>query len=173
MSNFQSVAQMNIAFGNEAGTPRSIDLDCIRGQSKSIGHEFVELMVALGADPDQARGLVAAIDALRFSGTVDLDQVRDSLCDIHVFAYGAHHLMGIDADSDMASVIHGVMTRFVKNEADREATIQKHAANGVTDVYFIGEYPTMVMKSARDQPDAPKGKFLKSASYVEPTFYAV
>jgi hypothetical protein len=26
----------------------------------------------------------------------------------------------------------------------------------------------MVMKSASDQPDAPKGKFLKSASYSEP-----
>ena len=47
------------------------------------------------------------------------------------------------------------------------------AAAGVTDVYFEGEYPTMIMKSASDQPDAPKGKFLKSASYKEPVFYPV
>src|SRR3546814_4110464 len=31
----------------------------------------------------------------------------------------------------------------------------------------------MVMKSGADQPDAPKGKFLKSVSYREPEFYRV
>jgi hypothetical protein len=45
-----------------------------------------------------------------------------------------------------------------------------HTMKGVHDVYFEGEYPTMVMKSGSDQPDAPKGKFLKSASYKEPVF---
>lgn len=110
---------------------------------------------------------------IHYSGAANLDEVRDGLCDIHVFAYGAHHLMGIDADQDMNSVLDGVMTRFIKDEADKQATIAKHAAKGVFEVYFEGEYPVMVMKSAVDQPDAPKGKFLKSASYCEPEFHQV
>lgn len=171
MSNFQSVAEMNTAFGNEQGDPKSIDWARIRSQCRSIGHEFGEMLVALGADSTQVKGLVAMIDSIRYEGPVDLDQVRDSLCDIHVFGYGAHHLMGINADRDMGAVVDGVMTRFIKDEADREATVAKHAAKGVADVYFEGGFPKMVMKSASDQPDAPKGKFLKSASYAEPVFY--
>jgi hypothetical protein len=38
----------------------------------------------------------------------------------------------------MQDVISGVMTRFIKDEADKEATIALHAAKGVTDVYFEG-----------------------------------
>lgn len=53
------------------------------------------------------------------------------------------------------------------------AEIALHAARGVIEVYFEGDYPVMVMKSAVDQPDAPKGKFLKSASYSQPVFHAV
>jgi hypothetical protein len=173
MTNFQRVSQMNAAFGNEQGDRKSIGWDRIRSQCRNIGHEFAELLLALGADSAQVKDLVAKIDAVQFGGSVNLEQVRDSLCDIHVFGYGAHHLMGIDADRDMTGVIDAVMTRFVKDSADREATVAKHAAKGVTDVYFVGEYPTMVMKSASDQPDAPKGKFLKSASYAEPVFYPV
>ena len=158
MSNFRYVSLMNTAFGNCQGDPKNIDLDRIRSQSKSIGHEFAELMVALGAEADQVKALVSAIDALKFTGTFNLEQTRDSLCDMHVFGYGAHHLMGIDADRDMKAVVDGVMTRFIKSEPDRQATIAKHAAKGVTEVFFTGEYPTMVMKSA---------------SFVEPVFYAV
>ncbi|WP_199032703.1 hypothetical protein [Ralstonia sp. ASV6] len=171
VSNFERVAQMNVAFDNPQGDPRGIDWSRVRSQCKNIGHEFAELLVALGADKEEVDAIVQQIDALQFNSDVNLKQVRDSLCDVHVFGYGAHHLMGIDADRDMGSVIEGVMTRFVKNDADRAATIAKHASAGVTDVYFVGEYPTMVMKSASDQPDAPKGKFLKSASYTEPEFY--
>lgn len=69
--------------------------------------------------------------------------------------------------------VDGVMTRFIKDDADKQATQALHAANGVTDVYFEGEYPTMVMKSASDQPDAPKGKFLKSASYKQTVFPSI
>ena len=157
---------------NAASKALGAYLQACRDCNDGSGDEFGELMVALGADADQVTALVSAVDALRFSGGFNLEQTRDSLCDIHVFGYGAHHLMGIDADRDMTAVVDGVMTRFVKSEGDRQATIAKHAAKGVTDVYFVGEFPTMVMKSARDQPDAPKGKFMKSASYTEPTFYA-
>ncbi|MBK6006360.1 hypothetical protein JJB11_09680 [Ramlibacter ginsenosidimutans] len=70
----------------------------------------------------------------------------------------------------MDAVVDGVMTWFIRDEADKHATIALHAAGGVTHVYFEGEYPLMVMKSASDQPDAPKGRFLKSASYQDTVF---
>ncbi len=174
-TNFQSVAAMNTAFGNPRGNAASINRDRVRKQCLNITDELGELFIALGADETAIKAAVENLkwNAAKACGDLDLDQVRDALCDIHVFAYGAHHLMGIDADCDMGAVVDGVMTRFIKDEADKEATITKHAAAGVTDVYFEGEYPTMVMKSSVDQPDAPKGKFLKSASYREPIFAAL
>lgn len=171
LSNFQEVARMNAAFGNPAGDPANIDWQRVFKQCKSIGHEFVELLGALGVPVFRLEAITNAIDAAATVTPVDRDAVRDALCDVHVFAYGAHHLMGIDADRDMTSVVEGVMTRFMKDDADRIATVAKHAAKGVTDVYVEGHYPTMILKSGSDQPDAPKGKFLKSASYSEPVFY--
>ncbi len=164
---------MNEAFGNSKGNPQAISLDRVRSQTRNILDEFCELQIALGASHVAVQALRDAVKGIRYSEEVKLEDVRDGLCDIHVFAYGAHHLMGIDADQDMNSVVDGVMTRFIKDEADKQATITKHAAKGVTEVYFEGEYPVMVMKSAADQPDAPKGKFLKSASYCEPVFYGL
>jgi len=174
-TNFQSVATMNTAFGNPAGNAASIDWDRIRKQCLNIADEVGELFVALGADQSAVKHLVGALKwaASKQVNAVVPDGVRDALCDVHVFGYGAHHLMGIDADADMGAVVDGVMTRFIKDDADKEATIAKHAAVGVTEVYFEGDYPTMVMKSATDQPDAPRGKFLKSASYREPILAAL
>lgn len=171
-TNFQLVAAMNAAFGNPQGDPAAIDWGRVKKQCLNIADEFGELFIALGADPTLTKAAVANLKwtVSKSPNEVSPIGVRDALCDIHVFDYGAHHLMGIDADADMAAVVKGVMTRFIKDEADHAATIAKHAAAGVTDVYFEGEYPTMVMKSASDQPDAPKGKFLKSASYEEPVF---
>lgn len=169
---FQRVAAMNVAFGNKAGNPLAIDVQRVRSQCKNILDEFVELQKALGASPETLKPIIEAGKGLIYIGTdIDVDGARDALCDIQVFGNGAHHFMGYDADRDMNSVVDGVMTRFIKDEADKAATIAKHAAKGVTDVYFEGEFPTMVMKSAVDQPDAPKGKFLKSASFSEPVFY--
>ena len=99
-----------------------------------------------------------------------IDDTRDALCDIQVFANGAQHLMGVDGDDDMHAVVDGVMTRFIKDDADLKATMELHRAKGVSMVYFEGEFPKMIMKSAVDQPDAPKGKFLKSASYSNTVF---
>jgi hypothetical protein len=81
--------------------------------------------------------------------------------------------LGLDVDqqyADMDAVIKGVMTRFVKDEADWEATVALHESKGVAFTYSEGQYPTMIVKSAQDQPDAPKGKFLKSASYQNTVF---
>ncbi len=187
-SNFNKVAHMNEAFHNKRGDVRDLQLyqdeasgpdvgveynvnvwSKVRKQSLSIFDETFELMAALGVPLGNIEVAKAAVKAaMVFADIPNLPLVRDSLCDIHVFAYGAHHLMGIDADRDMHSVLNGVMTRFIKDDADKLATIKKHNLNVV---YFEGEYPVMVMKSGIDQPDAPKGKFLKSASYAEPVFY--
>lgn len=178
-TNFMLVANMNNAFNNPKGFSNAINYDRIAKQMLNVADELAEVFKALGADEASvklaAHIFKSKLEELRKEGTgnVDLDGLRDGISDIHVFSYGAHHLMGIDADRDLASVITGVMTRFIKDEADHKATVAKHAALGVTQVYFEGEYPTMVMKSAVDQPDAPKGKFLKSASYTEPVFYSI
>lgn len=172
-TNFHRVAAMNAAFGNPQGNPKSINLAVLRSQVRNILDEFCEVQIALGASPEGVQVLRDAAKGIHYTEEAKLDEVRDGLCDIHVFAYGAHHLMGVDADQDMNSVVDGVMTRFIKDEADKQSTIAKHAAKGVTEVYFEGQYPVMVMKSSMDQPDAPKGKFLKSASYCEPVFHKV
>lgn len=180
-TNFMLVSHMNNAFGNPKGFASKIDWNRIAKQSLNVADELAETFVALGADKAKAKAAAAAfkqtLEQLRQEGVdagtpVHDNGVRDGLSDIHVFAYGAHHLMGIDADRDLSSVIDGVMTRFIKDEKDKQATILLHASNGVTDVYFEGEYPAMIMKSGSDQPDAPKGKFLKSASYTDTVFYA-
>jgi hypothetical protein len=170
---FQRVAAMNVAFGNPAGEPGDIDWERIRKQCLNIPDEVGELFIALGCDPTRVKAILYSLKRCMDERlcTTDPLGVRDALCDINVFSNGAHHLMGIDADRDMHSVIDGVMTRFIKDDDDQAATIEKHRALGVTHVYFEGDYPTMIMKSALDQPDAPKGKFLKSASYAEPVFY--
>lgn len=174
MSNFEMVSVMNSAFGNPKGDPANIDWERVRNQTKNIIDEFGETMIALGADRQRIQAAIANFKAnIVFNplNAIDVDGVRDGLCDIHVFAYGSHHFMGIDADRDMHTVVQGVMTRFVKDEHDLEETKAKFAAKGVTETYTEGSYPTMILKSAVDQPDAPKGKFLKAASYKEPIFY--
>lgn len=175
MTSFQLVSMMNTSFGNPKGDPSNIDWERVAKQTLNIPNEVSELFIGLGADPEAAKAAAEVFkESLKASLKTlnpDLNQVRDSSRDIVVYADGTHHLMGVDGDWDMEDVILGVMSRFIKDGADKQATIEKHAALGVTDVYFEGEFPRMIMKSASDQPDAPKGKFLKSASYKETVFY--
>lgn len=146
----ERIAEMNVAFGNPPGNPKDINFICLLTHCMNIQDEYNELMTAF------------------IEGSVD--DIRDALCDIQVFASGAQHMLGVNADADMNAVIDGVMTRFIKDEADKVATVALHAARGVTQVYFEGEYPKKIIKSLVDQPDAPKGKFLKSASYTNTVF---
>lgn len=176
-TSFERVAAMNEAFGNPRGEVGKVDFVKIFNQSVNIFDEYLELLEALGVKNDDLMGKLkfvhdeVIVNHCQSPFTeVDVHEARDALCDIQVFGLGAQHMMGVNGDADMQAVVNGVMTRFVKDEADKEATIKMHAAKGVTDVYFEGEFPEMVMKSARDQPDAPKGKFLKSASYSQAVF---
>lgn len=179
-TSFQLVSQMNTAFGNPVGDYHAATPEQYRklfNQCKNIFDEYVELLGALGVEPLGLEVLKATHKDVIQTLPVDYDtaspnmpEVRDALCDVQVFALGAQHIAGVDGDADMQAVVEGVMSRFIKSEEDKQATIALHAAKGVTEVYFEGEYPRMVMKSAKDQPDAPKGKFLKSASYRNTVF---
>lgn len=172
-TSFELVSAMNTAFGNPKGDPKNIDWDRVRAQFKNVGHEFIELMNALGADVNTTGLITGLIDQIQFPHEPSLEDVRDASRDVVVFADGGHHLMGIDADRDMEAVIAGVMTRFVKDSTDLDATINLHRSKGVIETYVEGQFPTAILKSAKDQPDAPKGKFLKSASYKPTVFYSI
>ena len=153
-SNFQLVAAMNAAFGNVQGDPGAIDWARLKSQIENIKDEYKETTDAL---------------ALR-----DLEEVRDGLCDIMVFAYGAFHFLGIDADRDMRAVIEGVMTRFCRTQDELDRTKAKYD-DLVVKYYVEGEFPAMCLKSAEDQQDRngenlPKGKFLKSVGYRKAVF---
>jgi hypothetical protein len=152
-TSFQAVADMNTAFGNKRGNYANIDWQRLKSQCKNILDEYNELLEALGDESPI--------------------KVRDALCDIQVFAMGAQHFMGVDGDGDMQDVVDGVMTRFIKSQEDLEKTRAFHWLRGVTETYTEGQFPTMVLKSSCDQPDAPKGKFLKSVSYSDTKFRQV
>lgn len=174
-TSFQRVAAWNEDFGNPQGDYQNINVDKLRSQCHNIGHELAELLDALGANPGSVAAIVREIDQVNFNNwpvvnTIDPIKARDALCDIQVFAMGGQHMMGVDGDADMHAVVDALDTRFVKNEDDLEATIKMHAARGVTETYSEGEFPRMVLKSSSDQPDAPKGKVLKSASSKPTTF---
>lgn len=156
---------MNVAFGNQEGDPASIDMRALVMQSKSIGSEFVELMKALDYEVSMK------IEVAERSSPVNIDEVRDALCDVMVFALGAFHRMGIDAESDMAEVVSAVMTRFCQWPSDLLDTRSKYDQLGVK--YTVhGTFPRVFLRSAKDQqmPEYPLGKFLKSASYRQPVF---
>lgn len=168
---FYAVKAMNDAFGNPQGNPNDIDWEKIRKQCLSMLDEGFELMVALGADKTTMKELVKRVRAnIVFHNEPNLYETRDALCDSMVFDMGAYHLLGLDADLDMDAVIAGVMTRFCRDQAELDATIQYWAEQGVPKIYVEGEFPKKIVKSAEDQPDAPKGKFLKSVGYRKAVF---
>lgn len=156
-SSFQYVSEMNTAFGNLKGDPNNINWERLEAQCKNILDEYYELM------GNPITGKPGALE-LR-----DLDGVRDALCDIQVFSNGAQHFLGVDGDEDMSDVLDGVMTRFCKDQEELDATVAKWEGRGL-EVYTEGSFPRMIVKSSKDQPDAPKGKFLKSTGYTDTVF---
>lgn len=154
---FKLVKDMNTAFGNPEGNPVNINWTRLEKQIHNIHDEYKETLGALAER--------------------NLDEVRDGLCDIMVFALGGFHFLGIDANADMKAVIDGVMTRFCKDQAELDATIAKYTALEV-DFYVEGEFPTRCLKSTKDQKDKngdnlPMGKFLKAVGYSQTVFSPV
>ncbi len=150
MNNFGKVIVFNQAIGNEKGDRKNIDWEMLDKEAEMIQSELDELKQAIKER--------------------DINEVRDALCDIHVFAYGTHHKIGYNADADMHTVISSLYSRFCQNEDDLQRTIEHHKNKGVLQITVHGEYPFAYIKSAGDHPDAPKGKFLKSINYNKPKF---
>lgn len=151
---FKDVKRMNLAFGNPEGDYDNLNWERLMKQVKNIPDEYKELMKAFEKH--------------------DPIKTRDALCDIVVFALGAFHLMGANADDDMLEVFLSNMSKFCKTPQELDATIKKYEALGIS-VYTGGAYPQMYVKSTHDQVDIegenyPAHKFLKCVNWREPVF---
>jgi Phosphoribosyl-ATP pyrophosphohydrolase len=170
---FEQVSEMNEAFGNPIGDPTKIQdqREAHLRQCQNIGSEFQELMKAFGFVVEMEFRRDAALPPW---APVDVDAARDALCDIMVFALGAFHRMGIDAERDMTEVVDAVMTRFCADPGQLTATVEKYEKAGVK-FEVLGNFPRVFLRSAMDQqmPEYPKGKFLKSVGYRTPNLYAL
>lgn len=167
-SSFQLVSEMNEAFGNPKGDPNAINGTKLVSQCKNIAKELQELYLALGYQFD------FTLVQVNVPEDKSIDDIRDALIDISVFTLGAHHFMGYDADRDMSAVIDSLYSRFCSTPEQLEAT-QRHFNDLDVEFYIEGDFPTVCLKSARDQGDGeyPKGKFLKAVGHKKPTFYQV
>lgn len=163
---FQQVSEMNEAFGNPKGDPRAINGARLLSQCKNIAKEYQELMKEFGFKVEFTHTSVPGTGG-------NTDQIRDALCDIMVFALGAYHFMGHDADRDMELVVNALYTRFCATPESLIDTCKKYDALGVK-YYIEGQFPYVRLKSAEDQGDGeyPEGKFLKAAGYRTPEFPA-
>jgi hypothetical protein len=161
---FQLVSEMNEAFGNPKGDPNAINAQRLLSQCKNIVKEYQELMKAFGIE-------VHIDHRVPNAAVTGVNDVRDALCDIMVFALGAYHFMGHDADRDMALVVEALYSRFCNTPESLMDTCRKYDKLGV-DYYIEGQFPFVRLKSAKDQGDGeyPRGKFLKAAGYRTPDF---
>ena len=147
----QRVGQMNWAFGNRLYNREDAPWEeYAKRLVKNVLDELIELEKAIA--------------------TGSFDGYRDAMCDIQIFTAGEQYRERLDGEDDCKVVLDSLLTRFVKNPGDLAASIAMHNAKGVFDISVEGEYPLVVLRSLSDQPDAPKGKFLKSASYEQPVF---
>lgn len=151
---FKSVSTMNHMFGNPKGDPDNINYTKLTNQASNIFDEYQELQEAINAK--------------------DVTAIRDALCDIMVFALGAYHFIGYDADKDMDVVYQSNMSKFCTNEDELERTKQHYNFLGVK-TYTGGTFPCAWVKSARQQTgedgkNYPEGKFLKNVNWKEPKF---
>lgn len=185
-TNFGMVADMNERFKNKQGDPYLFQpmpyhtINAVPEHLRAIAEPVLKAAdEAWTRLEKQCKNIVKEYEEL-MAGIAERDviKVRDALCDINVFSYGGHHMMGYDADRDMEAVIKGVLTRFVKND-DQFIRTQQHYQNLGVEYYVEGSYPNTIFKSSKDQgytednpnPEYPKGKFLKPVGYSQPVFY--
>jgi hypothetical protein len=90
-TNFQKVSAMNEAFGNRKGNPQHINVPAVRNQTRNIMDEFCEVQLALGASHESVQALRDAAMGIHYNGKVNLGDVRDGLCDIHVMVRATRH----------------------------------------------------------------------------------
>jgi Phosphoribosyl-ATP pyrophosphohydrolase len=156
---WQLVQEMSLAFGNPQGDPLNPNWEKVEAQRKGIREE----------NEDELGAAIAKRD---------IEAARDALCDVMVFALGAYHAMGYDADRDMAAVVEALFTRFCRNKEHLGETVDHYTYKVGIRVYCGGEFPRMWVKSLEDQTGKdgavyPRDKFLKARGYAQPVFYTV
>lgn len=153
MSNFTDVALLNTVFGNLKGDLSSPEWQKAAKQLQLIQEEMAELVEGIE--------------------TKNTAEVRDAIADVLVTTYGMAHILGIDADADMAAVQASNMSKLCKTEAEVEATLAFYHDEKGLDVYAGGELPQGWVKSSKDQTGSdnkfyPANKFLKNTNWFEP-----
>lgn len=153
MSNFTDVSFLNTVFGNQQGDLSNPDWQKAAKQLHLIQEEMAEL--------------VEGID------TKNIAEVRDAIADVLVTTYGMAHILGIDADADMAAVQESNLSKLCKTEQEIENTLAFYQQEKGLDVYSGGELPEAYVKSAKDQTGTdgkfyPAHKFLKNTNWHEP-----
>jgi len=163
MSAFQDVATVNTAFGNPKGTP-------------VISERFVNLVRNIAGDG--SNGLQGEVKELyKAIAENNVEEARDALCDIIVFAHGGQFYLGVDGDADLKAVTDSLFSRLCKNTEELAHTLNKYQALGV-ETYSEGVFPMVAVKVketviGKDGEEYVKGKFLKSVNYKKPVFPAV
>lgn len=155
MSNFTDVSFLNTVFGNQKGNPKNLDWTAIRKQLHLIQEEVTELVEGVESS--------------------DVSEMRDAVADILVVTYGMAHIMGIDADKDMAAVQASNMSKLCTTEDEVAATMVYYTETIGIEVYPAGELSKIAIKSLKDQKGNdgkfyPQGKFLKNTNWHEPIF---
>lgn len=169
---FKSVQLMNVLFGNVGGDAETLMLNPADEGWERVVKQCNNIA---GTPGGIIKGEVKELqDALIKR---DFNEIRDALCDIMVFTLGAYHMLGVDAEKDMRSVISALMSRFCKNDEELRLTKEKYAHLGV-ELYEQGNFPYKCLKSTHDQTGLdndiyPKGKFVKCVNYSKPVFYSV
>lgn len=153
MSNFTDVSFLNTVFGNEQGNLENPNWEKADKQLHLIKEELAEL--------------VDGID------NKDISEIRDAVADILVVTYGMAHIMGIDADKDMAAVQASNLSKLCKTQDEVDQTLAFYQNEKQLDVYVGGELPEAYIKSGKDQEGSdgkfyPAHKFLKSINWHEP-----
>ena len=155
MSNFSDVSFLNSVFGNVLGDKSNPDWQKAAKQLHLIKEELAEL--------------VEGID------NQDLSEVRDAIADVLVTTYGMAHVLGIDADKDMATVQASNLSKLCKTQDEVDQTLAYYSEEVGLQVYSGGELPKAFIKSTEDQTGKdgkfyPAHKFLKCINWHEPKF---
>lgn len=145
---------MNIAFGNKI--PEKVRTD---GEILSELRQAIRMAKTEFDEFDEA-----------FT-TRNVDEAADAVADAIIFLVGGLFKSGIDPIETIDLILAGIMTRFVKDEADEEATYAKYEREGLPRecVSVEGEYPFRVFRVKTEISGFECQKFLKSNSAKKPT----
>ena len=155
LTNFERDCLLN----ETAGNTNQDSWDSVESQLKFIESEFAELKKAL-AERDRTG-------------------VRDGIADVLVTVHGLAFRLNIDADADHYAVALSNFSKFDETQDSALATKKKYEALNVETFVrttkVSNDKVLYVTVSAKDQvgndgKSYPKGKFLKSVHFQEPSF---